>query len=66
MKMCLAVRLGIFDTLLQDILGFLHELTVQVDGVGFNPSRGIVLAEDEIGCLLVVLFHHCAVSLALF
>lgn len=64
-KMCLTVGPGVSDALLEDILGFLNELTVQIDGVALNPPRCIVLAEDEVGGLLVVLLHHCAMSFAL-
>lgn len=64
-KMCLTVGAGVSDALLEDILGFLDELTVQIDGVALDPPRRIVLAKDEVGGLLVVLLHHCAMSFAL-
>ncbi|KAL9036654.1 MAG: hypothetical protein Q9180_004174 [Flavoplaca navasiana] len=64
--MCFTVGSGISDPLLENILGLLNELTVQIDGVAFNPPRGIVLAKDEVRGLLVVLIHHCAMSFALF
>lgn len=66
MQMCFTVGSGISDTLLENVLGFFDELTVQIDGVAFNPARGIILAKDEVGGLLVVLIHHCAMSFALF
>lgn len=44
----------LLDAGLEDILGLLDELAVQVDGVAGHARRGVVLAEDEGRCLLVV------------
>ena len=55
--MRLAALLRIFDSLLQDILRFLNELPVQIDGIVRYSSRGIVLSEDVIRRLFVVLLH---------
>lgn len=57
MKMRLAVRLGVADALLEDVLGLLDKLAVQVDRVGRHAPVGVVLAEDKLRRLLVVLFH---------
>jgi hypothetical protein len=38
----------------QDLLGLLDELTVQIDGVGLDAPVGVVLAEDELRRLSVV------------
>lgn len=54
-QVSLAVALGVADPLLEDLLGFFDELPVQIDGVGFDLADGVVLAEDELGGLLVVL-----------
>jgi hypothetical protein len=54
----------IADPLLQDILGLLDELAVQIDGVGVDAARSVVLAEDEFGGLFVVGGHLCAVRFA--
>jgi hypothetical protein len=51
----LAGALGVADALLEDVLGLLDELAVQVDGVLGDPAGRVVLAEDELGRLLVVL-----------
>jgi hypothetical protein len=61
----LAVLLGVADALLEDLLGLLDELAVQVDGVAVDFADGVVLAEDELGGLLVVLVGFGGVRLAL-
>jgi hypothetical protein len=61
----LAVLLGVANALLEDFLGFFDELAVQVDGVTVYFADGIVLAEDELGGLLVVLVGFGCVLLAL-
>ena len=66
MQMCFTMGSGISYSLLENILGLLEELTVQIDGVAFDPPGGIILAEDEVRGLLIVLVHHCAMSFALF
>lgn len=66
MQMRLAVLARIFDSLLQNILRFLDELTVQIDCVIRDAAIGVILTENEVRGLLVILFHLCAVRLALF
>jgi hypothetical protein len=61
----LAVLLGVANALLEDLLGFFHKLAVQVDGVTVDFADGVVLAEDELGGLLVVLVGFGGVRLAL-
>lgn len=62
--MRLVVLLRISYSRLQDILGFLHELTMQIDCIVWNSSIGIVFPEYEVGRLLVVLIHLCAMGFA--
>lgn len=64
-KVRLPVLLGVADALLEDVLGLLDELAVQVDGVGGGPARRVVLAEDVLAGALVVLVHPRRVLLAL-
>lgn len=59
------MRLGVLDALLQNLLGLLDELPVQIDGVGRDASVGIVLAEDKLRRLSVVFLHFAAVGFAL-
>jgi hypothetical protein len=54
MQMGLTSGLGMADARLKDVLGLLNELAVEVDGVIGYATRRIVLAEDELGCLLVI------------
>lgn len=61
----LAVGLVGADAFLEDALGLLDELAVQVDRVGLDAPVGVVLAEDEVGGLLVVVVHAGGVRLAL-
>lgn len=61
----LSALLGVANALLEDLLGFFHELAVQVDGVAVDSAHGVVLAEDELGGLLVVLVGFGCVRLAL-
>jgi len=65
MKMGLVVLLCISYPLLQDVLGLLHKLTMQINCVVGNSAIGIVLSENEIRGLLIVLVHLCAVGFAL-
>lgn len=60
----LAVLLGVADALLEDVLGLLDELAVQVQLVAGHAVLGVVLAEDEFGGLLVVFVHLRGVLLA--
>jgi hypothetical protein len=55
MQVILTGALGVADALLEDILGLLDELAVQVNGVLGDATGCVVLAEDELGGLLVVL-----------
>ena len=55
MQMRLAPGLGVADARLQDVLGLLDELAVEVDRVIGHPALRIVLAEDVFRRLLVVL-----------
>ena len=66
MKVCLPRGLRVPDALLDDILGLLDELAVQVDGVGSDAVHRVVLAEDVVGGLVVEGVHHGAVALAFF
>lgn len=61
----LAARLRVADARLEDVLGLLDELPVQVDRVGGDLVRRVVGAEDVLGRLLVVLLHLGRVGLAL-
>lgn len=65
MQICLTLASCLSYARLQDVLGFLHKLAMQVDGVGRDTLGRIVLAKDELGCLLVVLFHSHAMLFAL-
>lgn len=62
----LASGLGIADARLEDLLGLLDELAVEVDGVVGHAARRVVLAEDVLGRLPVVVVHVGAVPLAFF
>lgn len=64
MEMCLASGLVCTDALLEDALRFLYELTVEVDAVGLDATRRVVLAEDEVGGLAVVFIHLAIMRLA--
>lgn len=64
--MPLPLRLRGRDTLLQDLLGLLDVLPVQVDGVGVDAARRVVLAEDVRRRLPVVGVCGGAVAFALF
>jgi hypothetical protein len=64
MQMRLAGGLGIADALLEDVLGLLDKLAVEVDGVLGDAAGRVVLAEDEFGGLLVVLGLLPLVALA--
>lgn len=47
-QMRLAAGAGVADSGLENILGLLYILPVQVDGIGRYPARRVVLAEDEL------------------
>lgn len=64
-QVALATGLGVADARLEDALGLLHELAVQVDGVLGHVARRVVLAEDVLGRLLVVRVTLRLVLLAL-
>jgi hypothetical protein len=64
-EMRLSVLLGVADALLEDLLGLLDKLAVQIDGVARDFSYSVVFAEDELGGLLVVLVGFGCVRLAL-
>ena len=66
MQMGLSRRLGVFDTLFQNILCLFHELAVQVNCVSIDSADRVILSEDILGSLLVILIHHRAMPLALF
>ena len=53
-QMRLPGLLGVADALLEDLLGLLDELAVQVDGVGVDAADGVVFAENVLGRLFVV------------
>jgi hypothetical protein len=52
-QMPLARLLRVSDALLQNLLGFLDELAVQVDGVRVYAAHGVVFAENVLGGLFV-------------
>ena len=62
----LAAGLGVLDARLEDILGLLDELPVQVDGVFSHTPRRVVLAKDVLAGLPVVALHVRPVFLSLF
>lgn len=64
-KVRLAGRLCVSDSLFDDFLGFFHVLAVQIDGVASDFSYSVVLAEDELGGLLVYSVGLGSVSLGL-
>lgn len=64
-QMRLSSRLVGTDALLEDALGLLDELAVEIDRVGLDATLGIVFAEDVFGGLLVVVVHLGGVRLAL-
>lgn len=66
MQMGLTMRLGIFDPLLQNILRLLNILSVEINRIRWNPSWGIILTEDKLGCLAIILLHLATVSFPLF
>ena len=53
----LLLPLHLLDTDFQDVLRLVHELAVEVDLVILDAARGVVLAEDELGGLLVEAVH---------
>lgn len=63
--MRLPALLRVANALLENLLCFLDELTVQVDCVGVDFAHGVVFAEDEFGGLLVVLVCFGGVLFAL-
>lgn len=65
MEVSLPVFLGVSDAPLEDVLGLLDELPVQVDGVVGDAPHGVVLPEDVLAGLAVVLVHLGRVPLAL-
>ena len=64
-EVCLAVLLCIANALLENLLGLLDVLAVQVDSVAGDFAHGIVLAENELGSLLVVFVGFGSMCLAL-
>lgn len=54
MQVTLSAGLSISDPRLEDVLGLLDELPVQVDRVGWHAVWVVILAEDEFRGLLVV------------
>lgn len=64
MQMRLALSPSSLDALLEDILGLLDKLAMQIDRVAVDAAVRVVLAEDELGRLLVVAVHGRAVLLA--
>lgn len=63
MQMVLAGTLCVLDSLFQNLFGLFNELTVKVNSITINSAYGIVLAEDELGCLSVVVV--CLLSMVL-
>lgn len=61
----MSVLLGVADALLENLLGFFDKLAVQIDGVAGDLTYSVVLAEDELGSLLVVFVGFGCVGLAL-
>ena len=65
MQVRLALGAGAPDAGLEDVLGLLDELAVQVDGVVVDAAGGVVLPEDVLARLPVVVRHPRPVRLAL-
>lgn len=65
MQSLLTMLLRIFNPLLQDPLGLLDELPMQINRIRSDPLGVIVLTEDEIRRLPVVRVHLGGVLLAL-
>jgi hypothetical protein len=63
MQMVLAGTLCVLDSLFQNLFGLFNELTVKVNGITVDSAYSIVLAEDELGCLSVVVV--CLLSVVL-
>lgn len=63
-KMGLAIRLVRANPLLEDSLRFFDELAVEIDAVRFDATRGVVFAEDVLGCLAIVVVHARRVGFA--
>jgi hypothetical protein len=66
MQMRLPSRPRIPDPRLEHVLRLLDKLAMEIDGVLGNVPRGVVLAEDELGGLLVVSGLLRLMALALF
>ena len=64
MEMRLAGLFRVSYPLLQDLLRLLYKLPVEVDSVTFNPTKSVVLPENELGSLLVVVVCRCRMLLA--
>lgn len=61
----LALLTSISDALLQNLFRLFHILTMEIDRVCCDLANGIVLAEDELGCLFVVSVSLRSMLLAL-
>jgi hypothetical protein len=64
-QVCLTRLPRVLDPLLENLLRFLHELSVQVDGIAGHFAHGVVLAEDKFRSLFIVLIGFGGVFLAL-
>jgi len=60
--MGLAVGPSVSDALLQNVFGLLYKLPVQINGVPIDTAYRVIFPEDVIGCLFVILVHHCTMS----
>jgi hypothetical protein len=65
-EVCLAGRFCVPDPLFENVFGFLHKLTVQVDRVRCDAAFSIVFAKDELGGLFVIFVHGSAMRFAFF
>lgn len=65
MQMSLAMRLRIFNALLQNLLRLLNKLSMQINRVGRHTSAGIVLLENELRRLSIIILHLAPVRLSL-
>ena len=63
--MCLSRRLGVSNPLLQDILRFLYELSMKINGVAIHTTYSVVFPKYVVGRLFVVLVRKLGVMLSL-
>lgn len=62
--MILSMRLGVLDSLLENLFRLLDKLSMKVDSVRVHAPVGIILPEDELRRLFVILVHLATVRFA--